>query len=128
MTDADDLLAKGTAARNEMLGTEFGQDRLDAATDFNRDFEELMSRYCFGEVWARPGLSRSQRSLITVAMLVALGRSHEIAIHVRGSIANGVSVEEIREILIHASIYCGLPAAVSGFRAATDELEAMGLL
>jgi 4-carboxymuconolactone decarboxylase len=101
---------------------------MDRATDFTREFEEMVARYCFAEVWGREEqLPRNLRSMITIAMLVALGRSHEVRVHVQGAITNGVTKEQIREILIHASIYCGVPAAVDGFRSAAEVLDELGV-
>jgi 4-carboxymuconolactone decarboxylase len=123
----DALVAKGVAIKEEMLGPEHGQAKMDLATDFTRDFEEMVARYCFAEVWGREQLPRNLRSMITIAMLVALGRSHEVRVHVQGAITNGVTKEQIREILIHASIYCGVPAAVDGFRNAAEVLDELGV-
>jgi 4-carboxymuconolactone decarboxylase len=126
MTDA--MVAKGVAIKEEMLGPEHGQAKMDRATDFTREFEEMVARYCFAEVWGREEqLPRNLRSMITIAMLVALGRSHEVRVHVQGAITNGVTKEQIREILIHASIYCGVPAAVDGFRSAAEVLDELGV-
>jgi 4-carboxymuconolactone decarboxylase len=99
---------------------------LERATDFNRDFEELVTRYCFGEVWGREELSRAQRSMLTLALLVALGKPNQLRVHVKGAIANGVTKEQIREVLMHSAIYCGIPAAVEGFRNAAEVLEELG--
>jgi 4-carboxymuconolactone decarboxylase len=123
----DDLMARGIAIKEEMFGPEHGQAKLDRATDFTRDFEELVARYCFGEVWGREELPRDLRSLLTIAMLVALGKPHEVQVHVKGAIANGATKEQIREVLIHAAIYCGVPSAVDGFRNAIQALESIGV-
>jgi 4-carboxymuconolactone decarboxylase len=124
MTDA--LLTRGVEIKEEMFGAEHGQIKLDRATDFMRDFELLVARYCFGEIWGREEqLPRNLRSMITIAMLVAQGRSHEVKVHVQGALNNGVTVEQIREILLHAAIYCGVPAAVEGFRNASEVLDAV---
>jgi 4-carboxymuconolactone decarboxylase len=124
---SDELFAKGVAIREEMFGAEHGQAKIDRATDFTREFEELVTRYCFGEIWGREQLPRNLRSMLTIAMLVALGRPHEVQVHVRGAIANGVTKEQIREIMLHAAIYCGVPAAVDGFRNATVVLDELGV-
>jgi 4-carboxymuconolactone decarboxylase len=87
----------------------------------------MVTRYCFGEVWTREGLPRAQRSMITIAMLIALGRPHEIRVHVKGAIANGVTRQEISEIIMHSAIYCGVPAAVDGYRQASAMLEELGV-
>jgi 4-carboxymuconolactone decarboxylase len=110
-----------------MFGPEHAQAKVDRATDFTREFEELVTRYCFGEIWGREQIPRAQRSMLTIAMLVALGRPHEIQVHVRGAIANGVTKEQIREVMLHAAVYCGIPAAVDGFRQATVVLDELGL-
>jgi 4-carboxymuconolactone decarboxylase len=128
VTDTTELYEKGVAIREEMLGAEHGRAKLDRQTDFTRDFEEMITRYCFAEVWGRDEqLSRAHRSMITIAMLVALGRPHEIRIHVKGAIANGVTKDQIREILIHSTVYCGIPAAVDGFRNASEVLDELGV-
>ena len=119
----DELFAKGVAIRDEMLGPEHGSAKLAQLTDFTRDFEDLVTRYCFASVWGREELPRDIRSMLTIAMLVAMGRSHEIRVHVMGAVNNGVT----REIMIHAAPYCGIPAALDGLRNAgqvLDELEA----
>jgi 4-carboxymuconolactone decarboxylase len=123
----DELFAKGVAIRDEMLGPEHGSEKLANQTDWTRDFEDLVTRYCFASVWGREELPRDVRSMLTIAMLVAMGRSHEIRVHVMGAVNNGVSREQIREIMIHAAPYCGIPAALDGLRNAgqvLDELEA----
>jgi 4-carboxymuconolactone decarboxylase len=125
---ADDALyEKGIAIREEMLGPEHGRAKVESQTDFTREFEELVTRYCFGSVWGREQLSRGTRSMLTIAMLVALGRGQEIRVHVKGAINNGVSKDELREVLIHSAIYCGVPAAVDGFRNASAVLAELGL-
>ena len=125
----DELFAKGVAIRDEMLGPEHGSAKLAQLTDFTRDFEGLVTKYCFAEVWGREDLPRDIRSMLTIAMLVAMGRSHEIRVHVMGAVNNGVTRDQIREIMIHAVPYCGIPAALDGLRNAgqvLDELEAAG--
>jgi 4-carboxymuconolactone decarboxylase len=124
---ADDALyEKGIAIREEMFGPEHGRAKVESQPDFTREFEELVTRYCFGSVWGREELSRGVRSMLTVAMLVALGRAQEIRVHVMGAINNGVSKDELREVLIHSAIYCGIPAAVDGFRNASAVLAELG--
>lgn len=128
MADTTDaLFTRGVAIRDEMLGTEHGSAKLASTTDFTRDFENLVTRYCFAEVWGRDQLPRGLRSMITIAMLVALGRAQEVRVHVKGAIANGVTKEQIREVLIHSAIYCGIPAAVDGFRNAAAVLDELGI-
>jgi len=123
----DELYEKGIAIREEMLGPEHGRAKVESQPDFTREFEELVTRYCFGSVWGREGISRGTRSMLTIAMLVAQGRAQEIRWHVKGAITNGVSTDELREVLMHAAIYCGIPAAVDGFRNASAVLAELGL-
>ena len=123
----DELYEKGIAIREEMLGPEHGRAKIESQPDFSREFEELVTRYCFGSVWGREGISRGTRSMLTIAMLVALGRAQEIRWHVKGAINNGVSKDELREVLMHSAIYCGIPAAVDGFRNASAVLAELGL-
>ena len=118
---------RGLATRRAVLGGEYVDRAIANATDFNRPLQELVTEYCWGEVWNRPGLDRRTRSMLNLAMLTALNRPHEIKLHVRGAINNGVSTAEIAEILLHAAIYCGVPAAVDSFRVATETLKEMGL-
>lgn len=124
---ADAMYDKGIEIREEMLGPEHGRAKVESQPDFTREFEELVTRYCFGSVWGRDQLPRGTRSMLTVAMLVALGRAPEIRVHVKGAINNGVTVEELREVLMHAAVYCGIPAAVDGFRNASAVLDEMGI-
>lgn len=115
---SDQAMQAGVKVRREVLGDEH-VDRSDAGrTSFNADFQDLLTRYAWGDVWTRPGLDRRTRSCITVAMLVALGRDDELALHLRGALNNGVSVQEIKEVLLQAAVYCGIPAANTAFRVA----------
>ena len=128
MTDSNDkAFTAGMNIRREMFGPGGAEERYAQATDFNRPLEEIVTRYCFGSVWGREQLTRGVRSMLTVAMLVALGRAQEIRVHVMGAINNGVSKDELREVLIHSAIYCGIPAAVDGFRNASAVLAELGL-
>jgi 4-carboxymuconolactone decarboxylase len=123
----DDSYEKGIAIREEMLGPEHGRAKVESQPDFTRDFEELVTRYCFGSVWSRDQISRGTRSMLTIAMLVAQGRAQEIRWHVKGAINNGVTKDELREVLMHAAVYCGIPAAVEGFRNASAVLAELGM-
>jgi 4-carboxymuconolactone decarboxylase len=114
-----DLYETGLQIRREVLGAEYVDKSLNNATDFNRPFQELVSEYCWGAVWSRPGLTRKERSMINLAMLTALGRTHEVEIHVRGALNNGLTKEQISEVLLHTTIYCGVPAALDSFRVAS---------
>ena len=118
-----ELFEKGLAVRRAVLGAEYVDKSIASADDFNRPMQELVTEYCWGEIWNRPGLDRKTRSLVTVAMLTALGRPHELKGHVRGALNNGASVQEIQEVLLHAAIYCGVPSAVDAFRAAAEVVE-----
>jgi 4-carboxymuconolactone decarboxylase len=124
---ADELYDTGIAIREAMWGPEGAQLKVDRATGFQREFEERVTRHCFGETWGRPGLDRRTRSMLTLGMLIAQGRAHEIRVHVHGAISNGVTKAEIEEVLLHASVYCGIPAAVEGFRNAQDVLDELGV-
>jgi 4-carboxymuconolactone decarboxylase len=124
---SDDRFERGLAVRRDMFGPEGAEKQIEAATEFTRPMQDLVTRYCFGEVWNRPHLDRRTRSMLTIGMLVALGKPHEIKTHVRGAIANGVSKEEIREVLVHSMIYCGVPASVEAFRSAAEVLKDLGL-
>jgi 4-carboxymuconolactone decarboxylase len=127
VSDSAEVYERGIAVRDEMLGSEHGRAKVETQGEFTRDFEEMVTRYCFGEVWTRDQLPRAQRSMITIAMLIALGRAHEIRVHVKGALTNGVTKEEISEIIMHSAIYCGVPAAVDAYRNASAMLEELGL-
>ena len=124
MTDQDASYKAGMQVRRDMFGPAGAEQRVAAATDFNRPFEDVVTRYCFGETWTRPGLDRKTRSMITLAALTALVRPNQLKVHVRGALANGVTPEEIREILLHTAVYAGIPAGVEAFTAAADALPA----
>jgi len=114
---------KGLKTRREVLGEEH-VDRTQAnLSEFNAPFQEFITRYAWGEIWERAGLTRRERSLITLAMLVALNREPEFRMHIRAALNNGVTTEEIREVLIHAGIYCGLPAANAAIQAAEQVIK-----
>lgn len=109
---------KGLAIRTDVLGKTYVENAIRTADDFNKPFQELVTEYCWGAVWGRKELPRKTRSIINLAMLSALNRPHELEIHLKGALTNGVSREEIREVLMQVAIYCGVPAAVDGFRVA----------
>ena len=109
---------RGIEIRKEVLGEEYVDRAMANVDDFNRDFQALLNEYCWGGVWAREGLSRKQRSLNNLCMLAALGRSEEFALHFRGALRNGCTLEELRETLLQIAVYCGMPAAVESFRIA----------
>lgn len=103
-----------------MLGAEHVQKSLDAADDFTADMQKLVTEWCWGELWSRPGLDRRTRSIINLAMLSALNRPHEIRLHARGALNNGLTPDDIKEIFLHVAIYCGVPAALDGMKVAAE--------
>ncbi len=111
---------KGLAMRKQVMGEDFVANALGGATDFTMPIQQYITRNAWGDVWQREGLDLKTRSLITVAILTALGKQQELKGHVRGALNNGATVAEIQEVLLHASIYCGLPAAVDAFRSAAE--------
>ena len=119
-----DLDQKGLATRRAVLGDAYVDSALAKATPFTTPLQELVTNHAWGNTWQRPGIDLRTRSIVTVSMLVALGRMHELKIHVRGALNNGVTKEELQEIFLHASVYCGFPAAVDAFRNAADVIEA----
>lgn len=119
---ANKLFDKGLEIRRSVLGEEYVNESLNNADDFTMPLQELVTEFCWGSVWGREGLSRQQRSMINLAMMTALNRPHELRLHLRGALRNGVSHEEIREILLQTAIYCGVPAAIDSFRVAREVL------
>jgi 4-carboxymuconolactone decarboxylase len=115
----------GLAIRKEVLGAEHVERSLASADDFSRPYQELITEYCWGAVWGRPGMSRKTRSLLNLAMLTALNREEEFKLHVRAALRNGVSKEEICEVLLQTVIYCGVPAANSAFKQAREVFAQM---
>ena len=120
--DERERYAKGMEVRRAVLGDQHVNRSLERKNTFNEEFQDLITRYAWGEIWPRPGLPRHARSLITLAMLVALNRGDEFRMHVRAAANNGVTRDEIKELLLHAAIYCGVPAANSAFHAAEEVL------
>ncbi len=120
----EDKREAGRKTRREVLGDAHVDRAERDASPLTAEFQDLLTRYAWGEIWTRPGLDRRVRSCITVAMLVALNRDEELAMHIRAALRNGVTVEELKEVLLHAAIYCGIPAANSAFRIASDVLNA----
>ena len=110
-----------------MLGSEYVDASIKNATDFNIDMQELVTQYCWGDVWNRPGLERKTRSFLNLAMISALNRPHELKLHVRGAINNGLTKDEIKEVFLQVAIYCGVPAAIDSFRVATEVFKEMGI-
>jgi 4-carboxymuconolactone decarboxylase len=119
------LRAQGEQTRREVLGDKYVDAAMHKANDFNGAMQTLLNEYCWGAGWGREGLSRKERSMLNLAMLTALGKQHEVAVHVRGARNNGLSDEQIAEVFLQAAIYCGVPAAVDSFRTATAVLKEM---
>ena len=112
----------GMQVRKSVLGDEHVQRAEAASNDFDADFQDLITRYAWGEIWTRPGLPRHTRSLLTIGLMVALNRGEELRLHLRAAAKNGVTAEEVREVLLHCAIYCGVPAANAAFHAAKEVL------
>ncbi len=121
------MFDQGLKIRRAVLGDEFVDKSLASADEFNMPMQELATTYCWGECWGREGLDRKTRSIINLAMISALNRPHELKIHVKGAIRNGVTKEEIREVLFQVAIYAGVPAGVDSFRIAKEALAEMGV-
>ena len=121
-----DVHARGMEVRRAVLGDAHVDRAIDSTTPLTEGFQDFITRYAWGEVWARPGLDRRTRSAITVAMLVAIGRHEELAMHLRRAVTNGLTPDEIAEILLQAAVYCGVPAANQAFRVASDVLGVEG--
>lgn len=126
--DAGPQFEKGLEFRKAVLGEDYVEKSLNGATAFNMEIQKLAVEYCWGEIWSRPGIDRKARSMVNLAMLTALNRHHEFKVHVRGAINNGVTVDEIKEILLQSAIYAGLPASLEHFRLAAEVLLDMGLI
>jgi 4-carboxymuconolactone decarboxylase len=122
----DALFEAGLAIRREVLGADYVDGSLARADDFMMAFQRITTEWCWGYAWSRPGLERKTRSLLNLAMLTALGKPSELQLHVRGALANGVTVDEIMETLLHATVYCGIPAGLDAFKAAHAVLVAEG--
>ena len=123
-----ELFEKGLKARREVLGSDYVDGSLAKADDFMMAFQRMTTEMAWGYVWTRPGLDRRSRSMINLGMLTALGKPAELKLHVKGALTNGLSVDEIKEILMHAAVYCGIPAALEAFKAAHEVLVAEGAL
>ena len=111
---------KGLEIRRAVLGAEYVDNAINSADDFNQPMQELVTEYCWGAVWGRPGLPRRTRSLLNLAMLSALNRPHELKLHLRGALTNGVTQNEIREVFLQVAIYCGVPSAIDAYRTARE--------
>ena len=118
---------KGLEVRRAVLGKDYVDKSLEAATDFSRPMQQLVTEWCWGEIWTREGLDRKTRSIINLSMLTALNRPHELKIHIRGAINNGLTPSEIQELFLQTAIYCGVPAAMDGFRIAAGVFKEMAI-
>jgi len=117
----------GFKTRREVLGAEYVDKSTAAVDDFNRPFAELLNTYCWNDIWNRPGLPRQTRSMLNLAMLSALGKEHELKLHINGALNNGLTKEQIREVFLQVAIYCGVPAAVVSFRCAKEVFKERGM-
>jgi 4-carboxymuconolactone decarboxylase len=124
---ASEKYERGLAVRREVLGAAYVDRALADADDFSRPMQELVTEYCWGEIWTQPELPRKTRSLLNIGMISALNRPHELKLHVRGALRNGCSKEEIRAVLMQVAIYCGVPAAIDGLRVAREVLKEEGI-
>jgi 4-carboxymuconolactone decarboxylase len=122
-----EMFEKGLSIRRQVLGADYVDNALATADDFNRPLQELVTQYCWGEIWGRPGLDKKTRSLLNLAMISALNRPHEIKVHVKGALTNGVTKDEIKEVFLQVAIYCGVPASVDSFRIAREVFKEMGV-
>ncbi|KJC40234.1 gamma carboxymuconolactone decarboxylase [Bradyrhizobium sp. LTSP849] len=120
------LFDKGLELRREVLGASYVDKSIETTNDFMMAFQHITTEWCWGYAWTRPGLDRKTRSMLNLAMLTALNRAPEIKLHTRGAISNGLTVEEIKEVLLHATVYCGIPAGLDAFKAANEVLKEMG--
>jgi 4-carboxymuconolactone decarboxylase len=122
-----ELFDQGLKTRREVLGSEYVDAAIRNADGFTRPLQEMVTQYAWGDIWNRPGLDRKTRSLLNLAMLTALNRPHELKLHVRGALTNGVSRDEMREVFLQTAIYCGVPAAIDSFRTAREVFQELGI-
>jgi 4-carboxymuconolactone decarboxylase len=119
----DDTHRRGMEVRRAVLGDEHVDRAIERTTELTEEFQDLITRYAWGEIWTRPGLDRRTRSMLTLTALVATGREHELEMHVRAALRNGVTREELKEVFLHCAVYCGVPAANGAFAVAQQVLE-----
>lgn len=124
----NDQFEKGLKLRREVLGADYVDGSIARADDFMMAFQRITTEWCWGYAWTREGLDLKTRSMLNLAMLTALNRSAEVKLHVKGALNNGVTVDEIKEVLLHATVYCGIPAGLDSFKAAHEVLKAEGAL
>jgi 4-carboxymuconolactone decarboxylase len=120
---ADEQHERGMKVRREVLGDEHVDRAIERTTPFTADYQDLITRYAWGEIWTRPGLDRRTRSAMTLTALIALGRFEELRMHIRAALRNGLEEDEIKEVLLQSAIYCGVPAANTAFKVAQEVLE-----
>ena len=118
---------KGLNIRRSVLGADFVDRAISTADDFNRPLQEIVTQYCWGEIWGRPGLDKKTRSLLNLAMISALNRPHEVKMHIKGALNNGVTKDEIKEVFLQVAIYAGVPAGVDSFRLAKEVFTELGI-
>lgn len=124
---SNELFEKGLKVRREVVGAQYVDKSLAAADEFNMPMQELVTEFCWGSVWTRPGLERRDRSILNIGMIAALNRPEELALHIRGAINNGVTKDEIRECLLQVAVYCGMPAGLGAFKVAREVFKDMGI-
>ncbi len=115
--------AKGLEVRRAVLGAEYVDKSVESVTDFMVDFQKMVTEFCWGEIWTRPGIDRKQRSILNLAMLACLNRPNELRLHLRGAVANGVTVDEMKEIFLQVCVYAGVPAGLDAFKVAAEVLK-----
>lgn len=121
--DGNEMFERGLEIRRAVLGADYVDRSIASADAFTEDLQRLVTTYCWGEVWGRPGLDRKTRSMLNLAMITALNRPHELKLHVRGALNNGLTREDIREVFLQTAIYCGAPAAIDAFRTAREVFD-----
>ncbi|MEN9771853.1 MAG: hypothetical protein RJA58_496 [Pseudomonadota bacterium] len=122
-----ELFDKGLKTRREVLGADYVDSSIKNADEFNMAMQELTTQYCWGDIWNRPGLDRKTRSFLNLAMLTALNRPHELKLHIKAALNNGLTKEEIKEVFLQAAIYCGVPAGIDSFRCAKEVFKELGV-
>jgi 4-carboxymuconolactone decarboxylase len=128
MNDDPDMFEQGLALRRKVLGAEYVEASLDGADEFTWPLQQFITEFCWGAVWSRPGLPHRDRSLINLAMITALNRPHELKLHLNGALNNGLSKEQIMEVLLQSAVYCGVPAALDSFRVAKEVFRERGIV
>ena len=121
--DDGSLFERGLKVRKEVLGEDYVNRSIAGADEFTRTMAEWSTTYCWGALWTRPGLARRERSIANLAMICALNRPHELKLHVKAAVKNGLTKEEIKEVLLQVAVYCGVPAGIDSFRIARDALK-----